>query len=79
MSPFNYEYEIMNYGFACFPKPQFGGGLNQNLSGLLLPFKVNLISYLISVHQDKTDSIKGKRLICSVGLSVESIFLQEVS
>lgn len=64
---FNYD----ENDFACLLKPQFGGGLNQNLFRFTVASKVNLISYLISVFEETTDSRKGKRLICSVGLSVE--------
>lgn len=38
---------------------------------LTVAFKVNLISYLISVFEEQKESQTGKRLICSVGLSVE--------
>lgn len=70
---FNYvvSFFFFSNDFAWFLKPQFGGGLKQNHFRFTVAFKVNLISYLISVTEESTDSRKGKRLICSVGLLVE--------
>lgn len=49
-------------GFACFLKPQFGGGLNQNLFQQCTVALVNLISYLISVPEENPDYRKGKKI-----------------
>lgn len=61
---FNYELDFFYYyAFVCFLKPRLWWWAQSVRFWITVGIKVNLISYLISVQEERKDPFKGKRLI----------------